>query len=247
MGVAIVTGGGRGIGAAVSVGAAADGFDVCVVYRARADTAADVVRRCEEQGVRAFAVAADVSEADEVSRVFDAVDKTLGPVTLLVNNVGITAPAARVDEFTAQRVETMLRTNVLSAFLCAGAAVRRMSTRHGGGGGMIVNVSSRAATLGSPGEYVDYAASKAALDTLTVGLAREVAGEGIRVNAVRPGLIHTEIHATTGDPRRVDRLASTVPLGRGGTATEVAAAVLWLASAQASYVTGALLDVSGGR
>jgi NAD(P)-dependent dehydrogenase (short-subunit alcohol dehydrogenase family) len=188
-----------------------------------------------------------VADESEVARLFGTVDAELGPISGLVNNVGITARAARVDEMDAARVERMLRVNVVSAFLCCGAAVRRMSTRHGGAGGVIVNVSSRAAVLGAPNEYVDYAASKAALDTLTVGLAKEVAAEGIRVNAVRPGLIRTEIHAVTGDPDRVQRLSPTVPLGRGGEPEEVAAAVLWLLSTEASYVTAAVLDVSGGR
>lgn len=246
-GVAIVTGASRGIGAATAIGAAAAGFDVAIVYQYRADAAAEVVARCRQAGPRALAVQADVAEAADVQRLFATVDAELGPVRALVNNVGITAPAARVDELDAARVERMLRVNVVSAFLCCRAAVLRMSTRYGGGGGSIVNVSSRAAVLGAPAEYVDYAASKAAIDALTVGLAKEVADEGIRVNGVRPGLIHTEIHATTGDPGRVDRLSPTVPMRRGGTADEVAAAVLWLLSGQASFVTGALLDVSGGR
>jgi NAD(P)-dependent dehydrogenase (short-subunit alcohol dehydrogenase family) len=178
--------------------------------------------------------------------LFTAADG-LGPLTALVNNAGVTAPAARVDALSADRIEALLRTNVLGPFLCAAAAVRRMSTRHGGGGGSIVNVSSRAAVLGGSFEYVDYAASKGALDTLTAGLALEVAAEGIRVNTVRPGLIETEIHATTGDPDRVARLSGTVPIRRGGRPEEVAAAIVWLLSDAASFVTGAFLDVAGGR
>jgi NAD(P)-dependent dehydrogenase (short-subunit alcohol dehydrogenase family) len=195
--------------------------------------------------VRATAVQADVGVEADVLALFAEADR-LGPVTALVNNAGIVAPAARTDELGAERIEQMMRTNVVGAFLCAREAVRRMSTRSGGAGGAIVNVSSRAAVLGGSGEYVDYAASKAAVDALTVGLAREVAAEGVRVNAVRPGLIETEIHATTG-PDRLQRLAPTVPMRRSGRVDEVAAAVVWLLSAEASYVTGAFLDVSGGR
>ena len=246
MGVAVITGGGRGIGAATAVACAAAGFDVCLCFRSDASAAQAVVASCAEIGVRAVAVQADVGVEAAALELFAAADR-LGPVTALVNNAGVTASAARVEELDASRIESLLRTNVLSAFLCAREAVRRMSTRHGGPGGAIVNVSSRAAVLGGAGEYVDYAASKAALDALTVGLAKEVATEGIRVNAVRPGLIETEIHATTGDPSRVQRLAPTVPMGRGGLPAEVAAAVVWLLSDAASFVTGTLLDVSGGR
>jgi NAD(P)-dependent dehydrogenase (short-subunit alcohol dehydrogenase family) len=244
--VVVITGGGRGIGAATATACAAAGFDVCLCYRADAGSAQTVADACRAAGVRAVAVAADVGVEADVARLFAAADD-LGRLGALVNNAGIVAPKARVDELAADRIDTMLRINVLGSFLCAREAVRRMSTRHGGGGGAIVNVSSRAAVLGGVSEYVDYAASKAAVDTLTIGLAREVAAEGIRVNAVRPGLIETEIHASGGRPDRVAQMAGTVPMGRGGQADEVAAAVLWLLSDQASYVTGAILDVSGGR
>ena len=239
----MVTGGSRGIGAATARGAARRGYDVCVVYRERADAAEAVVGQCAESGVRATALAADVSREDDVTRLFAAVDKTLGPLTALVNNAGIVGTRSTVADLSADRVEHMLRTNVVSAFLCAREAVRRMRGR----GGAIVNVSSRASTLGSPGEYVDYAASKAAVDTLTIGLAAEVAPHGIRVNAVRPGIIDTEIHASGGQPDRAQRLADRIPLARPGTADEIADAILWLLSDEATYVTGALLDVGGGR
>jgi NAD(P)-dependent dehydrogenase (short-subunit alcohol dehydrogenase family) len=245
--VVIVTGGGRGIGAATALAAARRGYDVCVGYQHRQDAADAVVEQCVRAGVRGLAVAADVSVEADVVRLFSTVDDQLGPVSALVSNAGIVDRQIRVADMDAPRVERMLRVNVLSAFLCAREAVRRMSTAHGGVGGSIVNVSSRAAVLGSPGEYVDYAASKAAVDALTVGLAKEVAAEGIRVNAVRPGLIDTEIHAAGGEPGRVERLKITVPMGRGGLSTEVADAVLWLLSDEASFVTGTFLDVAGGR
>jgi NAD(P)-dependent dehydrogenase (short-subunit alcohol dehydrogenase family) len=198
-------------------------------------------------GSRAAAFKADVASNDDVVRLFAAVDEDLGPLDAMVNCAGIVAEKARVDEYSSERIERVFAVNVVGSFLCAGEAVRRMSTRHGGHGGSIVNVSSAASRLGSPGEYVDYAASKGAIDTMTVGLAREVAAEGIRVNAVRPGLVDTTIHASGGQPDRVQRLAGSIPMGRPGEPPEVATAIAWLCSDEASYVTGALLDVSGGR
>jgi NAD(P)-dependent dehydrogenase (short-subunit alcohol dehydrogenase family) len=245
-GVAVVTGGSRGIGAATALRLAGRGWDVCVGYARDEAAAASVVARCEAAGRRARAVQADVSASAEVAALFRAADE-LGPLTALVNNAGIVAPASRVDALTPDRIERLLAVNVLGAFLCAGEAVRRMSTRHGGRGGAIVNVSSAAARLGSPGEYVDYAASKGAVDTLTIGLAREVADEGVRVNCVRPGLIDTDIHASGGRPERVALLRGTVPMQREGTADEVAAAIAWLCSDESPYTTGSFLDVSGGR
>ena len=206
-----------------------------------------MVQGIEAAGGRALAVQADVGVEADVERLFSAVQDTLGPLSGLVNNAGTLERQGRVDELDAARLTRIMTTNVIGSFLCAGAAVRRMSTRYGGAGGVIVNVSSRAAVLGSGGEYVDYAASKGAVDTLTVGLAREVAAEGIRVCGVRPGVIETDIHALGGEPGRVARVAPGIPLGRGGTAEEVAQAIVWLLSPAASYVTGTLLDVSGGR
>jgi NAD(P)-dependent dehydrogenase (short-subunit alcohol dehydrogenase family) len=245
--VLIVTGAGRGIGAAVARLAAADGYAVCVNYLSNRAAAANVVAAAAASGATAVAFRADVSHEEEVMRLFEHVDSTLGRVTALVNNAGILEKQCRVEDMDSARIQRVLSTNVLGAFICSREAVRRMSTRHGGRGGAIVNISSRAAQLGSPGEYVDYAASKAALETLTVGLAREVAAEGIRVNSVSPGHIYTDIHARGGEPGRVDRLKDSIPMKRGGTAEEVAGAVLWLLSERASYTTGATIDVSGGR
>ena len=241
--VALVTGGSRGIGAATAVSLAAAGYDVAVSYRARRDAADQVVERCEASGRRAVAIAADLADPRAVEPLFAAVDGVYGRLDLLVNNAGIVSPAGPVESYSAERLERVLQVNAVAAFLAAGAAVRRMSVRHGGAGGVIVNISSKAAQLGGSGEYVDYAASKAAIDTLTIGLAREVADQGIRVVGVRPGVIATEIHA----PGRLERVGSSAPLGRPGTAGEVAAAVVWLASDDASYVTGTTLDVAGGR
>jgi NAD(P)-dependent dehydrogenase (short-subunit alcohol dehydrogenase family) len=244
--VAVITGASRGIGAATAVLLAQRGWAVCVGYRTDADAAGRVVQECEKAGGVARAVPVDVGSPESVARFFVSADG-LGPVRALVNNAGIVDGRARVDEMTAQRLQRMFTVNAVGPFLCAGEAVRRMSTRHGGAGGSIVNVSSAASRLGSPGQYVDYAASKGAIDTMTVGLAREVAQEGIRVNAVRPGLIATGIHASGGEPDRVQRLEHEIPMRRGGRPEEVAATIAWLCSTEASYVTGALLDVSGGR
>ncbi len=242
-GTVVVTGGSRGIGAAVVQALAARGVPVCFSYAANREAAEFVAEQAADLGTPVRAVRADVSDEADVRHLF-ARAEDLGPVTGLVNNAGVNAPAARVEDIDAARVRRLLDVNVVGAFLCAREAVIRMAR---GGGGTVVNVSSRAAVLGSPGEYVDYAASKAAVDALTVGLAREVAGQGIRVVGVRPGLIRTDIHATAGDPGRVERLQRSVPMGRGGEASEVAEAVVWLLSDAASYVTGTTLDVSGGR
>jgi NAD(P)-dependent dehydrogenase (short-subunit alcohol dehydrogenase family) len=245
-GVAVITGGSRGIGAATALILAQRGWAVCVGYRASADAARRVVTACEDSGATAMAAPLDVESPDAVAAFFDSAHD-LGPISALVNNAGIVDRRSRVDEMTKQRLLRMFTVNSVGPFLCAGEAVRRMSTRYGGAGGVIVNVSSAASRLGSPGQYVDYAASKGAIDTMTLGLAREVASEGIRVNAVRPGLIETEIHASGGEPDRVQRLEHEIPMQRGGRPEEVAGAIAWLCSAEASYVTGALVDVSGGR
>ncbi|MDH6130458.1 SDR family oxidoreductase [Kitasatospora sp. GP82] len=245
--VVLVTGGGRGIGAATSRLAGARGYHVCVNYRADEAAAAAVVAEIRADGGTAIAVQADVSRSAEVERLFRTVDDRLGPLTALVNNAGTLEKQSRLDELDEDRLARTWAANITGPFLCAGAAVRRMSTRHGGSGGAIVNVSSAAARLGSPNEYVDYAASKGALDSMTRGLALEVAREGIRVNTVRPGLIHTGIHALGGEPGRVDRIAPDLPMGRGGQPEEVAEAILWLLSPAASYATGTFLDLAGGR
>ena len=246
-GVIVVTGGGRGIGAATARLAAEAGYAVCINYRANRKAAESVVEAVRSGGGRAIAVEGDVAREADVVRLFDAAAKELGRVTALVNNAGILERQCRLDEMEAERFERVFATNVTGALLCAREAVRRMSTRHGGAGGAIVNVSSMASRLGSPGEYIDYAASKGAVDSLTIGLAKEVADEGIRVNAVRPGVIRTEIHASGGEPGRVDRVKSSVPMKRGGEPEEVARAILWLLSDEASYSTGTFIDVSGGR
>ena len=246
-GVMIVTGGGRGIGAATSRLAAERGYAVCVNYRSDAASAEAIVEAARATGAKAIAVKGDVAREQDVVRLFDAAASELGPVTALVNNAGILERQCRLDEMEAARFERVFATNVTGALLCAREAVRRMSTRHGGRGGAIVNVGSMAARLGAPGEYVDYAASKGAIDSLTIGLARELAEEGIRVNCVRPGVIRTGIHASGGEPGRVDRVKAAVPMKRGGEPEEVARAILWLASDEASYSTGAFIDVSGGR
>jgi NAD(P)-dependent dehydrogenase (short-subunit alcohol dehydrogenase family) len=243
----LVTGGSRGIGAETAKLAAERGYAVAVNFRERADAAEQVVEDIRRAGGDAFAVRGDVSVEADVVRLFERVDAEPGPLRALVNNAGIVAEQSRLDGMSAERLARVFAVNVLGAFLCAREALLRMSTRHGGGGGAIVNVSSAASRLGSPSEYVDYAASKGALDTLTIGLAKEVAAEGVRVAAVRPGIIDTAIHASGGDPDRVGRLRSGVPMQRGGEAVEVARAILWLVSDEASYSTGAILDVAGGR
>jgi len=245
--VVLITGGSRGIGAATAAMAAARGYAVCVNYHrdrpAAERVAADIVRH----GGRAIAVQADVAVPADVEGLFAEVDRRFGPLTGLVNNAGILEQQMRLDDMTADRLQRIFAVNVVGAFLCAREAVRRMSSRYGGAGGAIVNVSSGASRLGSPGEYVDYAASKGALDTMTIGLSKEVATEGIRVNAVRPGFIYTDIHASGGEPGRVDRVKTLVPMNRGGHADEVARAILWLLSDEASYSTGAFIDVTGGK
>jgi NAD(P)-dependent dehydrogenase (short-subunit alcohol dehydrogenase family) len=245
--ILIVTGGGRGIGAATAILAAERGYAVCVNYKKNQAAAEAVVAGIQAKGGTALAVAADIALEDEVVRLFETVDAALGPLSALVNNAGILETQTRVEQIDAARIDRVFATNVRGAFICSREAVRRMSTKHRGAGGAIVNVSSRAAQLGAPGEYVDYAASKAALDALTIGLAREVAGEKIRVNGVRAGIIYTDIHADGGEPGRVDRLGPTLPMQRGGEAVEVARAILWLLSDEASYSTGTFIDVAGGR
>lgn len=246
-GVVLITGGGRGIGAATALEAAQQGYAVAINYRRNAAAAEQVVAAIRERGGQAQAFAADVSQEADVVRLFAQVDHALGRLTALVNNAGILETQARLASLDAARIQRILATNVTGTLLCCREAARRMSTREGGHGGAIVNVSSVAARTGSPGEYVDYAASKGAVDTLTIGLAHELAGEGIRVNAVRPGFIYTDMHADGGEPGRVDRLKAFVPMQRGGHAEEVARAILWLLSDQASYTTGGFIDVAGGR
>ncbi|WP_054310420.1 SDR family oxidoreductase [Mesorhizobium sp. 1M-11] len=243
----LVTGGSRGIGAAVCRQAAGAGYRVAVNYASNEAAAKALVAEIEAGGGEAFAVRGDVGNEADVIAMFEAVDKTFGRLDAFVNNAGVVDRKARVDEMSVERLERMMRINVIGSILCAREAVRRMSTLRGGKGGSIVNLSSAAATLGSPGEYVDYAASKGAIDTFTIGLAREVANEGVRVNAVRPGIIDTEIHASGGQPGRVAAIRDTVPMKREGKAEEVAHAVLWLLSDAASYTTGSIVNVSGGR
>lgn len=243
----LITGAGRGIGAATARLAAERGYAVCINYLRDAASALKLKSELEKTGRKAIAVGGDVSIEADVLRMFETIDRSLGRITALVNNAGIVDVRARVEEMGVARMRRMFSVNILGSFLCAREAVKRMAPRFGGAGGAIVNVSSVAAKLGSPGEYVDYAASKGAIDTFTLGLAKEVAADRIRVNGVRPGVIRTEIHATSGDPQRLERIGATAPLQRPGEPEEVARAVLWLLSDEASYTTGMMLDVSGGR
>lgn len=243
----LITGASRGIGAATARLASAQGYRVGVNYRADQAAAEAVVEEIRSAGGFAVAIAGDVGLESDVLRLFRTFEHEAGPIDALVNNAGILERQMRLDEMSLERMQRVFQTNALGALLCAREAVKHMSMKHGGRGGAIVNVSSMAARLGSPNEYIDYAASKGAVDTLTIGLAKEVGAEGIRVNAVRPGLIHTEMHASGGEPGRIDRLKASVPLQRGGRAEEVAQAILWLLSDEASYVTGTFIDVSGGR
>ena len=245
--IVVITGASRGIGAATAFLAAERGYGVCVNYRTQRAAAEGVASAIVASGGRAAAIQADVSVEADVKRLFEESDRLLGRLCALVNNAGILERQMRVEDMDAGRLARIWATNITGAFLCAREAVRRMSTRHGGAGGGIVNVSSVASRLGAPGEYVDYAASKGALDTLTIGLAREVAEEGIRVNAVRAGIIYTEIHASGGEPNRVDRVKGSVPLQRGGRPEEVAEAILWLLSDASAFTTGSFIEVSGGR
>lgn len=244
--VVVITGGSRGIGRAAALAAAARGFRVVVGYASNQKAADEVVSQIEAKNGKAIAVKCDVGDEADILALFKAAD-AFGMLGALVNNAGIVGPSIRVDQMSAERIQRMMAVNVTGSILCAREAVKRMSTRHGGKGGVIVNISSVAAKLGSPNTYVDYAASKGAIDSFTIGLGYEVANEGIRVAAIRPGLIDTEIHASGGEPDRAHRLAHVVPMKRVGTADEIASAIVWLISDEASYVTSAILDVSGGR
>jgi NAD(P)-dependent dehydrogenase (short-subunit alcohol dehydrogenase family) len=245
--VAIITGASRGIGAATARLAAQAGYAVCLSYATNRDAAEAVAADVRKAGAKALVAHADVGIEADVVRMFEECDRALGRLDALVNNAGILEHHMRLEDMEAARLQRVMTTNVVGSFLCAREAVRRMSTKRGGKGGAIVNVSSMAAKLGSPDEYIDYAASKGAIDTMTIGLSKEVATAGIRVNAVRPGPIHTDIHASGGEPDRIERVKKAVPMQRGGYPEEVARAILWLLSDEASYCTGALLDVSGGR
>ena len=245
--VMLITGASRGIGAASAVLAAERGYDVAISYRRDSEAAESVAGQVRGHGARAVTIRADVASEDDVERMFATVDSELGTLAVLVNNAGTLDLQMRLDEMSAERFEHTLRVNVVGVFLCCRAAVRRMSTRYGGAGGRIVNVSSAASRMGSAREYVDYAASKGAVDTMTIGLANEVAEEGIRVNAVRPGIVYTELHALGGEPGRVDRVKAAVPMKRGGRPAEIAHSILWLASNESSYCTGSFVDASGGR
>ncbi|MEB0042047.1 SDR family oxidoreductase [Pseudomonas sp. MH10] len=245
--VILITGGSRGIGAATALLAAGEGYRVCINYRSDHVAAKRTCAQVRELGAQVMSIQADVSDEAQIVSLFARIDAEFGPVTALVNNAGTVAEASRVEDMSELRLLRIMKTNVVGPILCAKHAVLRMSPRHGGKGGSIVNVSSVAARLGSAGEYVDYAASKGALDTFTIGLSRELAGGGIRVNAVRPGYIYTDFHALSGDPQRVSKLEPGIPMGRGGVAEEVAEAIIWLLSEKASYATGTFIDLGGGR
>jgi len=247
MAIALVSGASRGIGRATALLLAQEGYTVAVNYHRQRDAAEKVVAEIQAEGGKAFAVQADISDESQVEAMFARIDQQGLPLTALVNNAGILFQQSRVEALSAARINQVLATNVTGYFLCCREAVKRMSTQHGGQGGAIVNVSSAAARLGSPGEYVDYAASKGAVDTLTTGLSLEVAASGIRVNGVRPGFIYTEMHASGGEPGRVDRVSSAIPMQRGGQPEEVAQAIVWLLSDKASYVTGSFIDLAGGK
>lgn len=245
--IAVITGASRGIGASTAIRLAADGYDIAINYLSNDDAAKSIVEKVKKIGVRAISVKADVASETEVEELFQKVEQALGSPSVLINNAGILFKQCRIVDMSAERINQVLKTNVTGCFLCCKEAVKRMSTRLGGQGGVIVNVSSAASRIGAGGEYVDYAASKGAIDTLTLGLASEVADEGIRVNCVRPGFIYTDMHSSGGEPNRVDRLKSSLPLKRGGQPEEVAAAISWLVSSESSYTTGSFIEVSGGR
>lgn len=245
--ITLITGGDRGIGRATAFALAEKGHQICIGFRQREERALEVVEKIRHAGGTAIAVQADIAEEEQVVAMFRQIDRELGPLNGLVNNAAILMPQSTIEAISAQRLATIFATNISGSFLCAREAVKRMAVRHGGEGGSIVNVSSAASRLGAPHEYVDYAASKGAIDTFTTGLAVEVAGEGIRVNAVRPGFIYTEMHADGGEPLRVERVKASLPMKRGGQPEEVAQAILWLLSDDASYVTGSFLDLAGGK
>ncbi|WYX26911.1 SDR family oxidoreductase [Achromobacter xylosoxidans] len=245
--VILITGGSRGVGAATARLAAAQGYDVAISYVANEAAAQAVVADVQALGRRALAVRADSADPDQIAGLFNAIDREFGRLDVLVNNAAIIARQSRLEDLAFERMQRIFAVNSLGPMLCAQQAARRMSQRHNGRGGAIINISSAAARLGSPNEYVDYAASKGALESFTIGFSKEVAREGIRVNCVRPGHIYTEMHASGGEPGRVDRIKDTVPMGRGGQPEEVARAILWLAGAEASYVTGTFVDVTGGK
>ncbi|MCW8126642.1 SDR family oxidoreductase [Microbulbifer halophilus] len=243
---ALITGGSRGIGAATARLLASRGYDICISYRQRQRTAETLLGELRAFSVEAIAVQADISVESDIEQLFAQADEKLGHLSALVNNAGMLLPQTRAENMTAERINRILQTNVTGTLLCCREAIRRMSTKHGGSGGTIVNVSSGAARTGSPNEYIDYAASKGAVDSMTVGLAKELASEGIRVNGVRPGPIHTDMHADGGEPDRIERVKANIPLGRGGRPEEIANAIAWLLGDEASYVTGSFIDVTGG-